>query len=64
MTDRAQAAEQALASARLEGLDPTPVEPVLRAWAQGELTDAQLQEAERRAAAGEPLDDLLPAPVA
>ena len=62
MTDRVTAVEQALASTRLEGLDPSEIEPVLWAWARGELTDAQLQEAKLRAAAGEPLDDLLPAP--
>lgn len=64
MIDRDSAVEQALASTRLEGLDPGRAEPVLRAWARGELTDAQLEEAKCRVAAGEPLGDLLPAPVA
>jgi broad specificity phosphatase PhoE len=41
---RAQAAADALGSVRAEGLDPTRAEPLLEAWARGELTDAQLDE--------------------
>ena len=64
MIDRERAMEQALASTRLEGLDPGRAETVLRAWARGELTDARLEEAKHRLAAGDSLGDLLPTPVA
>lgn len=41
---RAKAAADALGSARAEGLDPDRAEPVLAAWARGELTDEHLEE--------------------
>ena len=42
---RAEAAADAIASVRAEGLDPGRAEPLLAAWARGELTDAQLEQA-------------------
>jgi Antitoxin VbhA len=57
MTTRTQAAENALASVRVEGLDPGVAEALLRRWARGELSDAQLDDAARRISTGE-----LPAP--
>jgi hypothetical protein len=42
---RAQAAEDALASVRAEGLDPGRAEQLLSAWAANELTDEQLERA-------------------
>jgi hypothetical protein len=42
---RAEAAADALASVRAEGLDPGRAQPLLAAWARGELTDAQLEQA-------------------
>jgi hypothetical protein len=62
MTTRIQAAENALASVRVEGLDPGVAEELLDRWACGEISDAQLDEAARRIGAGEPLTGLL-APV-
>jgi hypothetical protein len=62
MTTRIQAAENALASVRAEGLDPGIAEPLLSRWAREEITDAQLDEGIRRIVAREPLTDLL-APV-
>jgi hypothetical protein len=59
MTMRIQAAENALASVRVEGLDPSIAEPLLDRWARGELTDKHLDEGALRIAAGEPLTDLL-----
>jgi hypothetical protein len=56
---RKQAAANALASVRAEGLDPAVAEPLLDRWAREEITDAQLDEGARRIAAGEPLTDLL-----
>lgn len=47
-TTRAQAAENALASVRAEGLDPGVAEALLCRWARGELSDAQLDDAARR----------------
>jgi hypothetical protein len=41
---RADAAADAIASVRVEGLDPARAEPLLSAWARGELTDEQLNE--------------------
>lgn len=41
---RASAAANAIASVRAEGLDPGRAEPLLSAWARGELTDEQLSE--------------------
>jgi hypothetical protein len=60
MTTRAQAAENALASVRAEGLDPGVAQALLERWAREELTDGQLSEAVRRLGAGEPLGELLP----
>ena len=60
MATRDEAAADALGSVRLEGLDPSRVEPILKLWAQGRITDAQLHDIERRLLAGEPFDDLLP----
>jgi hypothetical protein len=62
MTTRLQAAENALASVRAEGLDPGVAEELLNRWASGEIGDAKLDEAARRIVAGEPLAELL-APV-
>jgi Antitoxin VbhA len=45
---RAQAAADALASVRAEGLDPSEAEPLLAAWSRGELTNEQLDELSRR----------------
>ncbi|HTZ86122.1 MAG TPA: antitoxin VbhA family protein [Solirubrobacteraceae bacterium] len=53
MTTRTQAAENALASVRVEGLDPGVAEALLRRWARGELSDAQLDDAARRISTGE-----------
>ena len=53
MTTRAQAAENALASVRAEGLDPGVAEALLRRWARGELSDAQLDDAVRQINTGE-----------
>ncbi|HEY2657251.1 MAG TPA: hypothetical protein VGI55_15800 [Solirubrobacteraceae bacterium] len=36
--ERRAAAANAAASARLEGLDPSAVQPAMDAWARGELT--------------------------
>ena len=56
---RTQAAANALASVRAEGLDPHIAEPLLDRWAHEEITDAQLDEGIRRIAARESLTDLL-----
>jgi hypothetical protein len=53
MTTRAQAAENALVSVRAEGLDPGVAEALLRRWAGGELSDAQLDDAARQISTGE-----------
>lgn len=42
---RAQAAADAIGSVRAEGLDPGRAEPLLAAWARGELSDEQLEQA-------------------
>jgi hypothetical protein len=42
---RPEAAANAIASVRAEGLDPGRAEPLLAAWARGELTDEQLEQA-------------------
>lgn len=42
---RADAAADALASVRAEGLDPGRAEALLAAWVRGELTDTQLEQA-------------------
>ena len=42
---RARATADALESVRAEGLDPGRAEPLLAAWARGELTDEQLEQA-------------------
>jgi hypothetical protein len=59
MTTRRQAAENALASVRAEGLDPGIAQALLDRWACGELSDAQLDDAARRIGAGESLGELL-----
>ena len=41
---RTDAAADAIASVRAEGLDPSRAQPLLDAWARGDLTDAQLNE--------------------
>jgi hypothetical protein len=56
---REQAAANALASVRAEGLDPRVAEPLLERWARGEISDEQLNEGVLRIAAGEPLGNLL-----
>ena len=45
---RAQAAADAVASVRAEGLDPAEAEVLLAAWSRGDITDAQLEEARLR----------------
>jgi hypothetical protein len=45
---RAQAAADAIASARAEGLEPIDAEVLLAAWAEGDLSDSQLEEARLR----------------
>ena len=42
---RAKAAADAVGSVRAEGLDPGRAEPLLAAWARGELSDEQLEQA-------------------
>jgi hypothetical protein len=42
---RAQAAAEAIASVRAEGLDPGRADQLLSAWGRGELTDEQLEQA-------------------
>jgi hypothetical protein len=42
---RAEAAANAIASVRAEGLDPGRAEALLSAWARDELTDEQLEQA-------------------
>jgi hypothetical protein len=58
---RAQAAADAIASVRAEGLDPGRAEALLAAWTRGELTDAQLEDARLRLASDRSLtvDELL-----
>jgi hypothetical protein len=58
VTTRVQAAENALASVRAEGLDPGVAEALLGRWARGELSDAQLDDAARQISTGEPLSEL------
>jgi hypothetical protein len=45
---RSRAAAAAIASLRAEGLEPARAEPLLQAWARGELTDEQLEQASKR----------------
>jgi hypothetical protein len=56
---RKQAAANALASVRAEGLDPGIAESLLDRWASEEITDTQLDEGILRIAAREPLRKLL-----
>ena len=51
--DRERAAANALASTRAEGLDPTQVEPLLAAWARGEIDTDQMVAAGLDIAAGQ-----------
>ena len=41
---RSQAAADAIASVRAEGLDPGRAEGLLAAWERGEVTDEQLEQ--------------------
>jgi hypothetical protein len=62
VTDRAQIASDVVGSLRLEGLEPTgPVRELADLWIQGDATDDDLREAERRLLAGEPLEGLIAA---
>ena len=45
---RAQAAAEAIGSVRAEGLDPGRAQPLLAAWARGELSDEQFEHARLR----------------
>jgi len=45
---RAQAAADAVASVRAEGLDPAEAEVLLSAWSRGDISDEQLEEARLR----------------
>ncbi len=60
MTLREQDAAAALASVRMEGLDPSPAEPILEQWARGELSTDELGELAGRAAAGQSLEPVAP----
>jgi hypothetical protein len=42
VAERERAAANALASTRAEGLDPAEVEPLLAAWARGEIDTDQM----------------------
>lgn len=53
MTTRAEAAENALASGRAEGLDPGVAEALLRRCPSGELSDTQRDDAAREIGAGQ-----------
>lgn len=59
---REDAAAVALASVRLEGLDPGEIEPLSQCWVRGELTTDEFVRRAQRLAAGEPIEDLLPTP--
>jgi hypothetical protein len=50
--DRRRAAANAAASARLEGLDPSAVQPAMDAWARGELTVDEMVAAGLKIARG------------
>ena len=50
--ERERAAAYALASVRLEGLDPTAVETVLAAWSAREITTDQMIDQAQALAAG------------
>lgn len=45
---RAQAAADAIASVRAEGLEPGDAETLLAAWTRGDISDEQLEEARLR----------------
>jgi hypothetical protein len=45
---RAQAAADAVASVRAEGLDPAEAEVLLAAWTRGDISDEQLEKARLR----------------
>ena len=45
---RAEAAADAIASVRAEGLDPGRAKALLAAWAGGQITDEQLEQARRK----------------
>lgn len=48
LVTRAQAAADAIASVRAEGLDPAVAEVLLAAWTRGDISDEQLEEARLR----------------
>lgn len=50
--ERERAGANALASTRAEGLDPAEVEPILAAWARGEIDTDQMVAAGLDIAAG------------
>jgi hypothetical protein len=53
---RETAVRESAASLRLEGLAASPaMDEILDAWARHDLSDEDLEEAERRICAGEPL---------
>ena len=52
VAERERAADNALASTRAEGLDPAEVEPLLAAWARGEIDTDQMVAAGLEIAAG------------
>lgn len=54
MVDRATAVSEALASVRLEGLQPSrEMELLMGAWAAGEVSDEQFDAATERLASGD-----------
>jgi hypothetical protein len=59
---RQQAVDTALASVRLEGLDPTSIEPLADAWVRGDISVDELVQLAQRVAAGEDAHSLLPIP--
>ena len=62
MINRAQIAASAAGSLRLEGLEPSrSARNLAELWVRGEISDADLREAERRLLSGESLESLLAA---
>lgn len=60
MIDRARIAANAAGSLRLEGLEPTgPVRELADLWVRGNVSDADLREAERRVLSGQSLESLI-----
>jgi len=61
MIDRHQALATMLGSVRLEDAEPSPEMLALaERWAEGKLSTAELRDAARHAAAGEPLTETAP----